>query len=278
MFGFVVANQALLSPDQIERYRAVYCGLCRAIGQRHGQTARVCLAYDITFLVLLLDSLEEPPQRTGSRGCLLHPVGRKDWRQTRWTDYGADMNVALAYYNCLDDWRDDRSVPRRAFAHLLRPAFERVQEQWPEQCRQIQSALDELDALERARSADLDRVSGCFGRLMAGLFSVSEGYWRDTLSLLGDRLGRFIYLMDAVLDEPRDQKKGRYNPVTLFRQANGPFEALPTLELLIGECASAFETLPLEQDLDLLRNILYSGVWSQWVREKRRGQPRSSAE
>ena len=39
------------------------------------------------------------------------------------------------------------------------------------------------------------------------------------------------------------------------------------------DCALAFERLPLEQDLDLLRNILYSGVWTKWISAKQRNQP-----
>lgn len=268
-----MANQALLTDEQMNRYRAVYCGLCRAIGQRHGQLPRMCLTYDMTFLVLLLDALNEPPLRTGKNGCLAHPVGRQDWRQSQWADYGADMNVALAYYNCLDDWQDDRNPVKYACAKVLRPAYHRVKEQWPEQCRLIETCLKELGELEQAESAELDRAAGCFGRLMAGLFAVRDDFWKDTLLTVGDRLGRFIYVMDAVLDEEQDRKKGRYNPVAAFRRKNGGFEALPVLEMLIGECTMAFETLPLEQDLDLLRNILYSGVWNQWVKARKNKKP-----
>ena len=38
-----------------------------------------------------------------------------------------------------------------------------------------------------------------------------------------------------------------------------------TLELLIAEAVEYFEVLPLEQDLDILRNILYSGVWQRYT-------------
>jgi hypothetical protein len=58
--------------------------------------------------------------------------------------------------------------------------------------------------------------------------------------------------------------------VTRFREEHGSFQERPALELLICDAAAAFERLPLEQDLDLLRNILYSGVWSQWVARERK--------
>jgi len=34
--------------------------------------------------------------------------------------------------------------------------------------------------------------------------------------------------------------------------------------MLIGECALNFEKLPLIEDIDIMRNILYSGVWTKF--------------
>ena len=119
--------------------------------------------------------------------------------------------------------------------------------------------------LERQHSSDLDRASSLFGRLMAALFTPEQDRWTETLGQIGDTLGRFIYVMDACLDQASDQKHGRYNPVAEFERVNGRFDGGLTLTMLIGDCSLAFERLPLEQDLDLLRNILYSGVWSKWA-------------
>ena len=50
MFGYVIPNQAALSPEAQARYRAAYCGLCRRIGALHGTRGRLTLSYDLTFL------------------------------------------------------------------------------------------------------------------------------------------------------------------------------------------------------------------------------------
>ena len=270
MFGYVVADRGSLSPDQITRYRACYCGLCRAIGQRHGQLSRLSLTYDLTFLVLLLDSLYEPVTQQDSRRCIAHPARQQLYHLSKYTQYAADLNVALAYYNCLDDWQDDRSLPKLALSRALAPGFRRAQARWPEQCRCIAETLGQLNQLEQAHSADLDRTSGLFGALMAALFTPERDRWTETMGQVGDSLGRFIYVMDACLDQKADQKHGSYNPVTEFERKNGPFDSNLALTMLIGDCALAFERLPLEQDLDLLRNILYSGVWSRWAAVYRR--------
>ena len=61
-------------------------------------------------------------------------------------------------------------------------------------------------------------------------------------------------------------KKGRFNPLKGWHD-RPDYEAfcLETLELLVAEATESFEILPLEQDLDLLRNVLYSGVWQRYT-------------
>ena len=264
MFGYVLANNASMSPEQIDRYRACYCGLCRTISRRHGQLCRLSLTYDMTFLILLLDSLYEPECRTGEGRCVMHPVKKQRWRSSRWAEYAADMNVALAYHNCLDDWQDDHNVGKLAYAKTMESAYHRIRRDWPEQCALIEDCLKRLGEYERADSPDLDGAAHCFGELMAGLFHVKDDFWTDTLTTIAHRLGQFIYVMDAALDEAEDVKKGRYNPIAAFRRDYGELDVVQTLTVLMGECAMAFESLPLEQDLDILRNILYSGVWCKW--------------
>ena len=71
--------------------------------------------------------------------------------------------------------------------------------------------------------------------------------------------------MDAYDDLEADIKKGRYNPLTAMSQGPGFEEQIRDyLTLLLGEGAVAFEQLPLVEDLSILRNILYSGVWTKY--------------
>ena len=110
MFGFVTASLKELTEEQQKRYNAVYCGICRQIRLRAGQIARLGLSYDMAFLALLLMSLYEPEEETGSRACSLHPIHPKPWVDNEYIRYAADMNVLLAYYKAEDDRNDDRSL------------------------------------------------------------------------------------------------------------------------------------------------------------------------
>ena len=40
------------------------------------------------------------------------------------------------------------------------------------------------------------------------------------------------------------------------------------LLLMIGECTDAFERLPLVENVEILRNILYSGVWVRYGKSR----------
>lgn len=75
MFGYVIPNQSVMTPEQQDRYRSAYCGLCRRIGALHGLRGRLTLSYDLTFLDLLLCSLYEgdTPALTGRNRCPVHP-------------------------------------------------------------------------------------------------------------------------------------------------------------------------------------------------------------
>ena len=259
MFGYVRPDLATLTEEAKARYRSFYCGLCRALGQRHGQLSRLTLTFDLTYLTIFLSSLYEPEEKSGETRCLPHPVKPHEWRATSVTNYAADMTIALTYHKCRDDWADDRSLPAKAMEALLRRHYADVKARWPRQCAAIESAMEEQSAIEARRDETPDAAPACFGRLMSALFVMEEDFWAPALSAFGDSLGRYIYLLDAVCDSEKDAKKGGYNPVLLMEKQ--PEEMRGTLEMLLGRAAVAFERLPLVQDEALLRNILYSGLW-----------------
>lgn len=263
MFGFVTASGAELTKEQKQRYSGVYCGICRQIRSRCSQTARLGLSYDMAFLALLLMSLYEPQEQWGDRACILHPLKPRSWVDNEYVCYAADMNVALTYYKCLDDWQDDRNPAARLMAKHLRPHMAQLETRYPRQCGSIAKCIGELSRLEGENCQNPDEPANCFGRLMAELLAYREDLWAATLRKLGFYLGRFIYLADAVVDYTGDIKKKKYNPL-----AACPKECWEDyLVLAMGSCTAEYERLPLVQDKALLDNILYSGIWTKVRKE-----------
>ena len=268
MFGYVTANFAELTKEQKQRYNAIYCGICRRIRVQSGQLSRLGLSYDMAFLAGLLMSLYEPEEEMGNRACALHPVKPRAWVDNPYVGYAADMNVALSYYNCLDDWQDDGKYSAKMMAEVFSKHLPEIEARYPRQCQAIKTCISRLSELERQNCANPDEPAACFGELMGELFTYEEDLWADTLRQMGQALGRFIYLLDAALDYDKDAKKGKYNPYLAMGTGKDWSRWEEYLVLTMGRCTAYFEKLPLVQDKALLDNILYSGVWVNNRRNK----------
>lgn len=271
MFGYVTANWKELSKEQQDRYGSIYCGICRDIRNQSSNAARLGLSYDMAFLAALLMSLYEPEETSGKNGCLMHPVKRRPWVDNAYIRYAADMNVALAYYNCLDDWQDDGKVSARLMAGAFQKHCPGIEERYPRQCRVIRECIARLSELEKANCANPDEPAACFGELMAELLTYEEDMWAPILRQMGRALGRFIYLMDAAMDYDKDARKGKYNPYLAMGTGKDPQRWEEYLVLTMGRCTANYEKLPLVQDKALLDNILYSGVWVNYRGKRKEG-------
>ena len=252
-------------PDALRsRYEGCYCGLCRSIGQRCGQVSRCALAYDMAFLTLTLHSLYEPPERQLCRPCPVHPFRRRPSWQSELSDYAADLNVMLALLKTEDDWADERRAVRRLEAALLRRSAQEAAERNPRQWEAMTGCMAQLREIERRRDPNPDAGANAFGALMAELFVRQSDRWEPVLRRMGAALGRFIYVLDAAVDRQSDEKRGLYNPVlSLMAQGAAEDDLRNILLMLMADCAEAWETLPLVQDAELMRSILYAGIWSR---------------
>ncbi len=271
MFGFVMADIKELTKEEKQRYNAVYCGICRQIRLRSGQLSRLGLKYDMAFLALLLMSLYEPEESAGNRACGLHPIRPKPWLDNEMIQYAADMNVALAYFQCADDWQDDKSIKAKLKLGLFEKAYPELARRYPRQCKTMEDCIARLGELEKENCANADQVANCFGQLMAELLVYRQDLWEEQLRAMGMALGRFIYLADAALDYRRDKRHGCYNPYLAMGMAENWPSWEEYLVLAMGCCTDAFERLPLVQDKHILDNILYRGVWSRFYKKREEG-------
>ena len=267
MFGYVMANLKELEKPRRKRYSQVYCGICRGIRSQCSQACRLALSYDMAFLSLLLMSLYEPEETVGSHACMLHP-GRS-WTDNPYIRYGADMNVALAYYNALDDYEDEGKMGARLCCDVFGKELGRIRETYPRQCSAIEDGIRKLHALEKENCPNPDEPAGTFGTLMGELLVYEEDLWAPTLRKMGDALGRYIYLADAAVDYHRDLKKKQYNPYIAMGMIEDWNAWEEYLVLAMSRCTDAYERLPLVQDKDILDNILYSGVWLEYRRRQK---------
>ena len=92
---------------------------------------------------------------------------------------------------------------------------------------------------------------------------------------MGDYLGRFIYLLDAYDDVEDDIAHNQYNPLKKdFGETYFEDRSKLILETMVAEAAIEYEKLPILEYQDILRNIIYSGIWTKYemIRKKRLGE------
>lgn len=265
MFGYLTVCRDELKIKDERMYKAWYCGICEELKKRHGQLSRFTLTYDMTFLAILLQGVYEEKTLQRTKRCLAHPLKKHPVITGEMAAYAADMNVLLAYYDILDDWEDERKPGAWVFCRTLRKTFEETAEKYPRQKQAIEEYLKGLKACEQDNSRDIDLASGLTGRLMAQIFAPREDAFQNILGRLGFHLGKYIYLMDAWEDVEKDRKKGNYNPFAEWADREDFDERVHQLLLLIvSDAAKEFEKLPIEENVDILRNILYCGIWSKY--------------
>jgi hypothetical protein len=112
---------------------------------------------------------------------------------------------------------------------------------------------------------------------MAGIFTYQKDIWDESLRKIGFYLGKYIYILDAYDDLEKDKKNSSYNPLLSISDGETFKEDCRNmLTLMMAECTREFEKLPCILDVDILRNILYDGVWTKFdainsKREKQEG-------
>jgi hypothetical protein len=162
-------------------------------------------------------------------------------------------------------------------ARALQGDYARIGAGYGRQCRALERYLERLADAEQRQETNIDLVSGLTGEMLAEIFDWRQDEWSSELRCFGFYMGKFIYLMDAYEDCEKDIKEKQYN--ILASMYGGPEYEIYCKQLLtsmMAECAKSFERLPILQHADILRNVLYSGVWTRYEYANLRRQKKNS--
>ncbi len=268
MFGYINVNREKLNLTDRCMYQSYYCGLCQKLKENFGRKGQMLLNYDMTFLIVLLTGLYELEDEKTEFICAVHPAKKQTARVNPATSYAAAMNVLLCTKNFEDDWNDNHSYTKKALSQVFKKDYERIEARYPRQGQAIHQYLKKLEQAEKCKEQNVDAVAGLTGEMLGEIFAWKEDdIWAEELRCLGFYMGKFIYLMDAYEDIGKDGKNNCYNVFNLMqKETEQDFETFSRLILtsMISECAKSFERLPILLHADILRNILYSGVWTRY--------------
>ncbi len=277
MFGYIRPAIPELKVKEYELYRAVYFGLCTAMGRNTTCVSRLSLSYDFVFLAIIRMALAKESGKIEKRRCLAHPTKKRAVLVgAPQLDYCAKISAVLTYHKLLDDIADDKGFKKLA-AWLLRPMASMMRRraslgEHPEDV--VTAKLAELSEREREGCASLDLAAEPFGELMAEVcaFGFDEGSAEHRIAReIGRHIGRFIYMIDAIDDLREDMRSGAYNPFIRMYEGTDVLESFAadrerlesalTMELMGVE--SAVELIRFEAVVEyenIIKNIIYLGL------------------
>ncbi len=259
MFGYIGPEKGELKVRELGEYQAYYCGLCRMIGKRFGQAARLTLSYDCAFIALLVDAFS-PCCGCEKHRCAYKPLKREQMmaKPSAGLSFASDMNVLLSYYKLRDNWADEKSAVSAAGALALQAAKERASRENPKLCAAIQNGIAALGEIEKENAASLDAPSEAFGVMVRECMQCAPlDKEQKAVASLSYSIGKWIYLMDAWDDRAKDAKSGSYNP---FLACGADQERAGfLLHCTLNEAIKAFDLLDFASHKGVLENIIYEG-------------------
>lgn len=287
MFGYVTPCKMELKIKDYEKFKAYYCGLCKAIKSNYGNLPRAVLNYDMTFLAVLLDSIQDIKCNFNMERCFVHPMNKKlVIINNDALNYSAFINIALSYHKLLDDADDDNSKKSKMLSILLHRYIAKAPDEFNEKIKYISEKLKQLYRLESAENkVSLDELSHPFAELTAYLLSTYIESYEDKESLywLGYNLGKWIYIIDAWDDLEADMKKNKFNAIASILNESGlPYEGFSKsvearIDFLLVTCAEQclqhLNRLTLYKNNELLNNILQLGLMEKMDKVFKRSEP-----
>lgn len=213
MFGYVIPDKQNMYIKDFNVFQAFYCGLCKTLGETGSQITRLCTNYDVTFYNVLIHSLANLDVKFERKLCVYNGKKKVVVSTDDLSKKMADIAVMLVYYNAEDDVTDgkkSRILIKWRLALRKRKAAKRL----PEIDEMMKKSFSSLNALEKQKCDSIDSVADTFATLMRDI-TRSLIKTDDVIDTFTYNLGRLVYLLDAVDDVEKDQKKNRYNPLLL---------------------------------------------------------------
>lgn len=277
MFGYIRLNKPESKLREYEYYRAIYCGLCRALGKCTGQCTRMMLSYDMTFMTAVRLTLEGIRPTLEKGRCPVHPIRRrlmakpkKGSDEARVFSLCACATVLLSYHKIRDDMADERGGRRfcaRILNWIVRPLRRRASKGYKPLENAIKEQLLALSQWEKEGGASMDRPAEIFGELLASVLSYGlEGTPARLARDIGFHIGKWVYLVDAIDDYCEDVGLGRYNPLIatyggeLCDEARQSLLTALTAELCAAERAFDLLEYPDGNMEGIIKNIIYIGM------------------
>jgi len=275
MFGKVKPFIPELKMKDFTLFNQYYCGLCISIKNNFGNLPRLSLSFDVTFLAILLDSLNDEINISKKCYCIRHPInGTTVKLNNDVLNYCSFLNVYLSYFKIEDDIEDESKISSKVYKSILSKYIK--SNAWDIDLNYMNSELKALKEYEKkTEGLNLDVISNPFSSLIGYISSLYfKGHpFENSLYSLGYSLGKWIYITDAYEDLREDMENNKFNPIcSIFNELNLPYENLKihideriefTLFNLVQDCKNKLSILPIKKNTEILFNILSFGLMNK---------------
>lgn len=259
---------------EFETYKAVYCGLCKILGQQYGFVARMTLSYDFAFLGLMALAVSDSfPAEVEPQRCIAHP-----WRKTpclkasEGLEYTAAAAEILIHNKIADDVHDKKFFGKLGAKFMLlitKKAYQKAREKYPDLAEYVAEQMKRQAKLEKDNCKSIDRASepssNILGEIAAGLTEDEEQ--KRILRRFGYLLGRYVYIADAFDDVEKDFHSGGFNPLIWGNPTINDLD-LPDVQkrtedsvnFTLGALADSYVQLDIKRFKPITDNIVYLGL------------------
>ena len=211
MFGYVKTDMPNMFVKDTVLYKAMYCGLCKGIGNVCGNKGRLLLNYDLTFLSLLVHNLLNVDVKIEKQRCIIHHVKKRPVAvPDKVTERIAALNVILAFHKLNDDVIDaGKGKFRRA---VFISSYNKAKKVEPILDEIVEKHYKNLLSYEKSKGDSIDLAADPFALMMQDIMKELLGeVANEMVLLLAYNLGKWIYLVDAIDDFDKDKKKNNFN-------------------------------------------------------------------
>lgn len=269
MFGYIRPVTPELKVKELDAFKACYCGLCHTLGNEYGTAARFILNYDFVYLAMLLWDKDTPVEFENKR-CIACPHKKKQCcKNNAALETAAGLSIILTWWKLQDEIADEgffKSALCRVLSVLLKKAYKKAANKYPEFDQTVRDNLAKLAELESTECASVDTPADCFARILSSAAETAEGDKRRILQQVLYHTGRWIYIVDACDDFADDAKTGKYNAVALrFSESDILTDEIKdrmrtTLMHSRNLAGNSFELLDETPWSNTIRNIIFLGL------------------
>lgn len=265
LFGYLQIEKSELKVKDFEKYRAIYCSLCRQLGADYSVFARLILSYDCTFFAVVLLSLEEGCTGFKKGKCKCNPLKSCTYciKGEEAFKAASALSVISAYYKLKDDIYDSGFF-KRLICYMALPFVKRWRNKAAKSYREIDeivyNMLSNQQLAEKDSDCCIDKACEPTAVMLSSVLNLyaKNDLQRQIFEQMGYHLGRWIYLCDAINDLESDIKKKSFNPLKKYVGNVQYFEQI--LNQATFQATSAYNLYEPKKFKEILDNLFYFGL------------------